>query len=121
MGLKQRIHKGYQDLKLIEVEAPEWLDENGKPSKVRFRAALSVDDVHTIGVLDSRNLNVLHVELFALLAVDEEGKKLVDPNDDEWFRRYSNGLEVVNVAKRANLIDVVTSAMEKVEEPNAGN
>ena len=101
--LKKAIHRQYADLDLIEVEVPEWPDRDGRPSKVRFRRRLTVDDVAAIGSISDMSGHFVLIKLFEMLAVDEKGDRLVDPNDREWFAQQVDGHLVASVAARAGL------------------
>ena len=104
--LKKAIHRQYMDFDLLEVPAPEWPGKDGKPSVVRFRRRLSVDDAALFGSIGlTNNDSDLMGRLFAALAVDEDGEPLVDPNDREWFGRYSDAASVNAVMRRSGLME----------------
>lgn len=123
MGLKQNIHRPYASLDLIEVEAPEFPDKDGKPSLLKFRRRLTVDDVASLADMKLGSTFATHLALFRLLAVNDDGTPLVDPNDDEWFRKTVDGMHVVDVSERAGLLQSVAmqTASEDGAEGDAGN
>ena len=107
--IKRSIHRQYVSLEPISIEAPEFPDKDGNPTVLRFKRRLNVDDVAALGVIDfeGQSMDQLHTQLFRVLAIDEEGNRLVDPNDDEWFRTGTDGTLISKVAERANLVSVL--------------
>ena len=120
MGLRENLHAHYSSLPFIEVEAPEWPDADGKPSIIRFRQRLTVDDVLALGAFAGKGDNSFKTELFRRLAVDEDGGQLVKPNDDSWFRTELDGLAVVAVANRAKLLEIVYDGIAKDHDGDSG-
>ena len=120
--LKKAIHRQYADLDLIEVEVPEWPGKDGKPSRLRFRRRLTVDDVAAMGSIVSVSGHSVLIRLFELLAVDENGNRLVDPNDREWFATQVDGHMVAKVAARAGLQSAFGDEVgEPPDEGDSGN
>lgn len=113
----------------FEVDAPEWPDGEGKPSKVRFRSEPTVADVLEFVDIQQRSglkagIDVA-IALFAILAVNEEGVRLVDAaamgkNSDGWFFESVSGADVLNVMTRAGVVQRFHEALARIQLPEVG-
>ena len=99
---KQALHSAFQGQAPFEVEAPEL----GEGVVVRFKAELSVEDVLAVAAVETwqREL-VLPIILFQRMAVDSEGKPLVEETGPKWFIEGASGVLISRLARRARLVE----------------
>ena len=84
--------RGQERPKAVEVECPEFPDADGAPAKLLFRSRLTVSDVIALGEFESPFAPMrFELLLFHLLALDENGERLVDPDADEVYPRECGG------------------------------
>ena len=117
MSIVDNIRTAYDKrCETIEVECPEWPDEDGNPSTIRFRTALSVADYLEINEAKVPTAVAYLVMLFIVLAMDESGKRLVTPemaaDGNGWLFKATSGLDLVSIVKRANLAQIVADRNE---------
>ena len=126
---KADLHRPFAMQRHIEVEAPEFPDKDGNPTRIRFRTKLSVDDVLTLQKIDLTktvpgddgterrpDLGALSLALFSLLAVDKDGMPIGNPDDNEWFMESVDGMAILQVVLRSNLIDLVFAQLSSEEK-----
>lgn len=102
----------------IEVEAPEL----GEGVVVRFKPEFTVDDVLTIlAVKNWQDPLVFDILLARVAMIDEEGKPLVDDNNDKWFSEGTDGTLICRLSKRANLSAVFLKAFKRSEDDPDGD
>ena len=88
----------FADAAPLEAPAPEL----GDGVVVRFRRC-TVDDLLAVAKVDFERPLVLDLILARLTLIDADGDQLVDPNDDVWFQRGTDGVLLARLAKRAGL------------------
>ena len=87
-------------LRPIEVPAPEL----GEDVVVRFRRTFTANDLSMVlGIESWREPLVLDVVLARLALVDENGKPLVDLDNDKWFLEGADGVLIARLSRRAGL------------------
>lgn len=116
MGLKQALGRSARS-EVIEVIAPEFPDDNGEPSVIRFRGHLTVGDLERIS---NAPRSVLNFKLFECLALNEDGGPLVDPDDSKWVESL-DVLKVGAVVVRARLFEKVFLAQVKPNPEEKGS
>lgn len=78
-----------EDLEFVDVEMPEWKDEEGNPGVIRLQGLTGEDIVKFTNQTEEEKKNSA-VRIIAMCAVDENGEKLFTEED-------------VNVLKKKNL------------------
>lgn len=96
-----RIVRDFVDGEYTDVSCPEFLDDDGNPTVVKFRTKLTVSDMLWLSERNIDSQPDLHrAELFYLLAVDDHGNPLIS-HDGDHDKHWS---EKVDVAKLANIV-----------------
>ena len=112
---------GSERPKSVEVECPEFPDDAGAPTTLRFRSRLTVADVLALSAADDA-FKPLRFELllFHLLALDEQGERLDDPDADDWFKHGADPFAVIAVVRRAGVVDTVIEQLQAHQRATAG-
>ena len=93
--------RDFVDDRFMDVECPEYLDGDDKPTVVRFRTKLNVVDFVWFLDHEGSSPELERANLYYLLAVDENGEPLV-PRDGE--QRYVQWREKVEVGKVSSIV-----------------
>ena len=89
---------------IIKAKVPEALDDDGKPVIIRFRTRLTPGDLEAMAEMAPKTIDLVHLALFRLLAIDNNGEPLVNDADDDAFVDGLDGKLISKIVERCGLM-----------------
>ena len=91
-------------------------------TEIKLRTCLSVGDAErilpTLGAFANGTapMGDLCLKLFEVLATDDAGKPVVEPDDREWFQKSANAGKVVSLINESGVLQKVLDAFAQEDD-----